>query len=233
MKLTKREKNLLLIAVVIIGGLLYYRFVFAVESKKIKNLQNEYRNKLDLAQEVNNKQKTLSDINLQIEQVEKELDEKKSRIASPLRVPDILEELNMAALNNNVLIDNIEFSGNSAAIKGQYKPAGKTSVKAPVAADSSGRQPEGQDNGVYKLLTLTIDLVFTGNNSDCINLIKFYEQNSRFFVVNELELRESESGCTGTLRLQTFTISLGSSDFLYEEGKVNGRTNPFSDSSAP
>jgi type IV pilus assembly protein PilO len=217
MKLSKREKILLIVLGIVLCGFMYYKFVWIPENKKIAGLQEEYQRKLRLSHQADDKDVRLKEMEQEIGKLEIQSTGKREKIAQPLRVPDILLELNIMAADQGISIDSIQFSGNAAPIKG--KPDGSDKQKEAASAS-------GQDSG-DGLKTLTMSFTFAGRYENCMKLIRYYETNRRLFTVSVLDLQGAGDTCTGSVVIQCYTIPLGDVDFKYPVDKGAIRSNPF------
>lgn len=243
MKLTKREKILLLLLFIVGGGYLYYRFVFTPEWETLTRLKAEYRQKTAILQKVQDKDNKIVELKKQIADVEKQRDSLGKGVSQPLRIPALLSELEQVCSKNGVAIDHINFAGTSSAVKGQPQQPNTGSGNPPAsiqdvaknitgqngAADSSNKVGNPSAATQQGLPTaVTISFTFTANYENLMNLLRYYEGNTRFFLLENLDVQGDPSGkCTGKASFIAYSIVKDPEDFRYDTGTAPQRQNPF------
>lgn len=243
MKLTKREKILLLLLFIVGGGYLYYRFVFTPEWETLTRLKAEYRQKTAILQKVQDKDNRIAELKKQIADAEKQKDSLGKGVSQPLRLPALLSELEQACSKNGVAIDHINFAGTSSAVKGRPQQSNTGSGNPPAsiqdaaknitnqsgAADSSNKGGNPSAATQQGLPTaVTVSFTFTANYENLMNLLRYYEDNTRFFLLENLDVQGDPSGkCTGKASFIAYSIVKDPEDFRYGAGTAPQRQNPF------
>lgn len=199
MKLTNREKLLLILLGVVVCGFLYYQFVFKPEYRRIKQLKDEYSQKTTLIQQLNTSKLELEEVNEEIENIEKEMAQKKGKLVNPIRLPDILSELDSVAAKNKLSIENIGFDGGAGAVKGGSKA----------------------NEDINKLTSMSITFDFSGKYSDFLNFMKYYEQHISMFITDAMEISAAGSECKGKLSFIVYSVKQDTVDFKYKATNQN------------
>jgi Tfp pilus assembly protein PilO len=240
MKLTNREKAIIIIASIVVFGLLYFRFVLMPINRELVALKADKQKKQLMIEQAKGKDIRLNAINKEIERIDKEATDKKNAVSIPVRVPEVLDELDIAAANNNLIIDNILFSGDLAAIKGEFKETGggggeaqqnvEDMINSVQTATDSGSKPQEDTtptSNPAKLKELTIDFSYSGTYENLVKFLSHYEENQRLFTTDILDIKFSADTCTGELSLKTYALPSDDTNFLYLIKSVNDRTIPF------
>lgn len=229
------------------GGYLYFRFVFIPVSQDIIRLKDEQSQKAAIVEKVRDKDNIIRDLKQQISYFDRKKNELVQSVYLPIRVPDILSELEEACAKNKVLIDNISFTGDSSAVKGQpiaqnidnqLQPKSIQDISDAVlsqmgtnsnSSSNSGNNRNADSSGSGQLPgTLTVSFTFTASYENLMNLIKYYEDNSRLFLLEKLELKGDPSDkCSGRISFKTYTITSDGQDFMYNVDMGLQRQSPF------
>jgi len=226
MKISKREKIMLIFMGIALLGFLYYWFIFKHENSTISKLNLEYNDKQLLLQKGKSVDSRLKAIDDQINELQANIDLKKNKIYEPIRVPEVLAELNSVAAQKSVKIDKIGFSGD-AAIKGEFISANQGSV---VNVDSTAAVAQPNDQSTPKVnngtSTLTITIEIKGSYENCINLLKYYENNKKLYIVKDMEIASDGTTCNGTVTFEMISTASDDSAFLYNSAIGTGRVSP-------
>ncbi len=230
MKISKREKIMLVFMGIAVAGFLYYNFVFKHENNTIKKLQADYDSKKVLVLRGRESETRLQDIKGLLIELQNQIDIKKKKMSGPLRTPEVITELNTMAAQKSVKIDNIVFTGD-AAVKGEYKASGNTGgidniqQISPAAITDNNGQASTQAKSELKKITVTFAL--EGSYGNCLNLVKAFENNKRLYVIKNLQMSGNNGICNGTITVEMVSVAEHSEDFLYNAGGGTGRTDMF------
>ncbi|MCX8129138.1 MAG: hypothetical protein N3I35_03440 [Clostridia bacterium] len=240
MKLTNREKILLVLLSVVAFGFLYFWFVYKPESAKINRLKDEYSQKTILLQQANGSKQRIEKIKAEINTIASEMAQKRGKLSQPVRVPDIISELDSIAEKNNLGIENISFSGDASSVKGAVKSDAGTQAASNIlegsnsTAQISGIDPnnvsqaseqqlsDGSSQKEDKLASLTITFDFSGKYSDYMSFMKYYEQHKGMVITDTLEMTRMGEECSGKVSFKVYTVMPDSADFKYNVGNIQG-----------
>ncbi len=222
MKITRREKILMIAVASVIAVVLYGWLVFLPESHTISSLDAEYNTYVVDKVRVKNSSAYLKNMNLKLEEIQKQLIAKSKAISQPIRVPDILSDFYSTASEEKLEIGAIELSDN-AAVKGDgIIIQNDNTEKGQSAADQEKKQ-----QNTDKLKVLTAKLNLKGSYNGIMNFIRHYELNSRLFIVESIKISGNKGGCTSEVTFKTYSIVTDSGSFLYSTGSTGIPKDPF------
>lgn len=228
MKITTREKILMIAVAAVIAVVLYGWLVFLPESQTISSLDAEYNNYVVDKVRVKNSSAYLKNMNQKLEEIQKQLIAKSKAISQPIRVPDILSDFYYTASGEKLEIGAIELSDN-AAVKGD----GIIVQKDETQTGQSAADQEKKQQNTDKLKVLTAKLNLRGSYTGIMNFIRHYEKNSRLFIVDSIKISGNKGGCTAEVSLKTYSIVTDSGNFLYSAGTTGIPKDPFTGTPEP
>ncbi len=252
MKISKREKILIvfLVFILLVGG--YYKLVFKKETNRIDTLKadrKEYSGKI-----VNIKSKiTLGDKRASdFKTLNSKVQDRASSIYPSIMQDKMIIELDDLLKKSNV-VGNFNFSfGNNVANtsdKTSNSSSNTNSSGASSTTDNSKLLPDLQSvvneynasignktttsanntKGVYKYMQVT--LTFKGSYSNVMSLIKNIESNNKKIAITNISITGNNTEVSGTATLDLYSIpKLAGMDedyFKWNYNNTYGKENPF------
>lgn len=185
-KLSDRDKNLLLVLIILIIGVVYYLYIFTPQKEKIKTLIDERNEKAQQVEEYKTKIQN-------IESYRKKLEDEKNTImplaekfySDDIKQEDIIVFINDLVAKSNIELNQISFSeGDPQDIESLSGEANNEE------ADSGSEENVNLDSNV-KLLNVDIDL--GGTYSSIHEFIRLIENLDKNIIIDELNLRKDDS----------------------------------------
>lgn len=253
MKMSKREKNLLIFLAVTIVLVGYYQFVYLKQSAKVSQLRNEkdstqsrYNVAMDTINSLETKEGDLKILNAKIS-------DKSQNLYPAIIQEKIILELDELLSNSN-LRGNISFSGisvlpieineNKETIKGEssLKPLvdeynGKTSGnKINQTGNSSANNNENKSESKGTTSTveqMKVTLACTGTYKNITNFISSVEEHFKKIAISNITMSQNTSTMiNATMTLEFYSVpKLGAEDEEYLKWIIKnnyGKSSPFS-----
>ena len=241
MRITQREKMLLVILGIGILIACFYGFVLdpqwkRIESLKAKSMEIEQKvqqMKIEIASDANTEKK-FKVIN------------SKTAVATQRFLPDIRHERIITIIDNFINGSNIKVSsvGFSDIQSGKIEPTKvieKTTANSALAqlvTEYQGKpvvqaQEEKKDaaNAMPDIEAMTVSLAFKGSYQDLVYLMTKFETYDKKIIVKSLNMAEGDSALTGSLALDFYAIpKIHDQDEEYIKWEFNnpyGSDNPF------
>jgi len=197
LRLTKREKVLIILLSVIACMFVYFRLVFLPEMSRYEALVEEFNEKSVLLDYVNNKKEHIDQINKEIDLLDEEMSGKRNKLSKPLFLPDVLEDLHVQSIRYGVTIDNIAFSGAATDIIGTFNYINDTKVS--IATPEDGESPQMPAD-------LAVSFSFVADYDNLMDFIRHYEEGQRYTVIEILDMRNIEDKFSGTMTMRFYMI---------------------------
>lgn len=214
MKLTAREKKLLIILGVVICIFAYFKFIFLPEGQRIAALKQELAYKRLLVTNADSSEVLLEDASRKLKELDGDLRKYENSLAGSIHAPMLLEELITRAGKLEVDVYDINFEGNSAVVKGQY------------VEDQGSGDITLQSDTLYELDSSVFSFSFEGSYQACMKLISYYETSKDYFMIEQLDLSQNTGKCTGEIRIKAYAIKK-QDGYDYNMKASGERDNPF------
>lgn len=250
MKISKREKILLIIAAIVLLVGVYYRFVFSYQKDKLNALiqqKNEYDKKLENI----NKQIILKNKNeADIKEINAKIKDMTAILFPSINQESFIVYVNKLLQDNNLQGTAITFSDIKAVpveeVKKDEKDDKNSSLKgivdeyngAPSKKSSSSNDKEtnnssktdNKDKPSTENISLSIN--FKGSYKNLLNFIKSLEAYPKKIIVSNLQMSQSNvDEVTGSVQLEFYAIPKISDEdkdfFKWEYNNAYGKQNPF------
>lgn len=250
MKLTGREKILLIVLAVIVTAFAYYRLVFLPESSNIKKLMETYKSKTELYRQSTGSKEKIKALQEQISKTDSDIGRMRKGTLKPIRVPELLDELSKKAESMGVTLNDIKFGGNACAVKGSFKATGNDSENevqkllnslkgshdnTSASLPANGSQSQSTQSRVQtaakgkthalELAILEMSFEMKGTYSNCMKLVKYYEENERLYIVDDFKIQGSTNDVSMSITLLTYALA-ENGEFKYDVDTSAGRTTP-------
>lgn len=251
MKISKREKNLLLFLGTLIIFYGFYKFIFLGQRETISNLKES---KAQLEENYNHMEKiiySLDSMKLDVDESKKIISQKTEKLYPYLQQNIILVEIDKL-LRESGIQGSMSFTEPAFEVissTGMAEEASNGSVLKPVVdsykgingEDNSSTEAQNQNSVVQEDSTvesMKINLSFSGSYDSFIKLLRAFEKHEKRVFLSGLTIAQSTSeAITGTAVLSFYSIpKITTEDEGY--GKLHtsstyGKENPFTGGAVP
>ena len=251
MKISKREKNLLLFLGTLVIFYGYYNFIFLSQRETITNLKE---NKAQAEEKYNHMEKIIYSIDSMkshVEESKKLISEKTEKLYPYLQQNILLVEVDKL-LRESGIQGSMSFTQSTFEVIssiGLNEEASSGSVLKPVVdsykgikeVDNSPEESKGENPTVQEDSTveaMKINLSFSGSYDSFIKLLTAFEKHEKRIFVSGLTIAQSTAEeITGTAVLSFYSIpKITDEDVDYgrlESSSAYGKENPFTGGAVP
>lgn len=236
MKLTKREKILSVILILVITGVGINHFIVSPSIKKISNLKSELNKTITevniLNTELSKDTKLINDYNILYENIADINENYYTRIIQENIIILIKEYLD----NSNLEINRIDFFDPEISFVEdiEKKEASISTFDELINLyrnKSINENEETAEENVINTYKTSINIDFYGNYEELMSFLEFIENNKMRILISEINIQKSDGLLNGNILLDLYTIPP-----LFEELENikqwnifndYGKTNPF------
>ena len=242
MKLSSREKTLLIILAVIVFGFFYYKFIFVPQSNQLKEAKQKLSELRQISQDIENYNDPQGAIKKQYDEMQQNI-----TAAAERYFPDIIQEriiritdelLKVSALNGKVL----EFSkiSDEAVLvkteKSNLQQSKKNTLQTMVNRLESEKAPSNQAVTSGSVVVETMQELVEYSDASYFQIVEFMKAVETFqkeIVIESVKISSSESGnLQGSINLHFYGIPKMFTDkdswyLNWDIFDVYGRTNPY------
>ncbi|WP_426349772.1 hypothetical protein ACPWSR_00680 [Alloiococcus sp. CFN-8] len=250
MKISKREKNLLLFLGVLIIFFGYYKLIFIKQREEVSQLKLQ---RIELTDKLNTIEKSISSLDslkTKAEEASERISIKTNKLYPYLSQNNIIVELDKL-LREAGIIGNMTFAMPTLeSLQGSdtAQEEASSSVLKPIAEEYKGlnntedktleKTQEKEDGSSLEggsVESLKVNLSFNGNYNNYIRFMQLLENNSKRIFISSLSLSQNtQEEVAGTLTLDFYAVpKITDEDDSYGEWAFNnsyGKENPFTGS---
>lgn len=250
MKLNKREKILLSVAisVLLIAG--YYKFIFSPQREKVRNLtqqKEEYDKKL---QDINKKLSSKKSLETDTKVLNSKTQDMTSELFPSIKQENFIVDISKLLKDANLRGISLSFSDIKAVpveeAKQEEKDEKTSSLKGTVdeynglpvkkqdtkKTDNSNTNNKTDDKDKPSAENISLNINFKGPYLNLMKFIKGIEGYSKKIVVSNLQISQGGAdGVTGSIQLEFYAIpKISDADkefFKWQFNNTYGKDNPF------
>lgn len=250
MKISKREKVLLMILGIIIVIGCYYKFVYIQQNEMINQLNKEKSQDEQKIITIRNYASSIGKRESDIKILKAQIQNKTLDIVPDIKEEKIIVDLDNILNNSNLDGYSITFSDVSVQPISSKKQEQKQDVKDPLQDlvnqyngksiihsstnenNSDNKSNANKDKNSVSAEKMTVNINLKGSYINVINLIKNIENYSKKIIISNIKLaQDAKSGTSGIVTLDYYGIPKVTDedkDFLkWEYNNKYGRDNPF------
>lgn len=224
MKLTKRDKQLLIVLLIFGIVALYYQFVYLEQSSKLKELYDEKTSKELKLIEMRGKVAKLPAIDRELEEEKKDILPLVQKYLGDVNQEDLILMINDFESKSSIKIKEVSFSevddfdlvSKEETVKNETTTSeqaqGNTDESSQATTDTSDTDQEKVNLDNIKMTNTEIN--FRGSYADISKFIKILDESSKSIVSNKLSIKKSEAG-------EGSELAASSNPQDYVEGSLN------------
>ncbi|MFD3156357.1 hypothetical protein ACFIJ5_05780 [Haloimpatiens sp. FM7330] len=251
MKVTKREKILLIILAVLLVGFVYYKLIIKKQNENIKNLtskKNEYEQKVE---SVKNKIASKNRKSLEIKILNSKILDKYDRFFPKLEQERIIVILNEMLENSKLEGNVLSFSENvleKANIKTKSKKSRETHMgklveeynslenktknnNENIGSNKNTIKNNSKDSSINSAVSkMQCTLSFKGTYEEIFDFINKIENFNKEIIINNISIASSEENfLSGSILLDFYSIPKFKNEdyYKYDFASPKGKYNPF------
>lgn len=248
MNLTKREKKLIGIFIILVIFTSYYKLIFKPQRIKIQKLQDELNTYKDKKAVMENSIKKSDDILTKYKLLNGKVESFDKLFCSNIIQEQIIVDLNQMIKDAKILSDSIVFEDiqlrpvdDREKIKEikQEKHYINTLVDAYLKGtdviknngyNGKNKESNGGREKTIEIASIIVDINFNGKYSEIIDLIDNIENYRKKILIKNCNIASSKNGVlTGNMRLELFSVpklEIKDND-IWNIKRKYGRDNPF------
>ena len=217
MKLTKRDKQLLIVLLIFGIVALYYQFVYLEQSSKLKELYDEKTSKELKLIEMRGKVAKLPAIDGELEEEKKDILPLAQKYLGDVNQEDLILMINDFESKSSIKIKEVSFSEvddfDLVSKEETVKNETTTSEQTQGNTDESSQATTDTSDTDQEKVTNT-EINFRGSYADISKFIQILDESSKSIVSNKLSIKKSEAG-------EGSELAASSNPQDYVEGSLN------------
>lgn len=200
--LSKREKIMLIILAIAVGGFLYYNYILTPQLKNLKAADDKLQESRTKLASLQVQEKNIDTLKKEIEDLTAKADEATKSIPDTDRIPELIIYLRDMTSNSGCTTGTLGF--------GSPQSLNVESDKSNGAKDQNSSQsqnlPGNVTSGVVVILPMTYQV--SGSYADVMSMLKYMENNQRKMMVSSLAItKDQQQGKKGTSLTATITFN--------------------------
>lgn len=250
MRLNKREKILLSVAVTLLLTAGYYKFVFSPQREKVNNLaqqEEEYDKKL---QDINKKLSSKNSIETDTKVLNSKIQDMTSELFPSIKQENFIVDISKILKDANLRGISLSFSDIKAVpveeAKTEEKDEKTSSLKNTVdeynglpvkkqdnkKTNNNASNDKKDDKDKPSAENISLNINFKGPYPNLMKFVKGIEGYSKKIVISNLQISQAGTeGVTGSIQLEFYAIPKISDEdkefFKWEFNNTYGKDNPF------
>jgi hypothetical protein len=199
--LSKREKILLIVLLIVGLGYVYYRFALTPQLNRLKAAETALENNKKKLAVLRVQEKSLDGLKKEVEDLALKAKEVEKVVPATTKIPEVIMNIRDMTTSSGCTVGALGFCGpvtqdfNKAKAQGTQQQSGQAQNNGQNAQQSGG-QTNGLDNGITSGVAMILPLTYQikGEYSNVMSLLSLIEGNTRKMMVDKMSIAKG----TGT-----------------------------------